>query len=125
MTKLPYIVTAITIVLAGLFAILNRFWTGFVYFMLVTLLLLSLFWFGWLLYKYFTDFKQELDERFKFERARILGSGQVTAVAFDENLPYYKKQFKKKVFKDKFIKWFQIALCLAFAVMFITAMVFI
>lgn len=125
MSKIPYIVTAILIVVAGLFAILNKFWAGFVYFVLAMLLVLSLFWAGWFLFKYFTDFKVELEEGFKLYKAEKINTTSITTDAFEQNEKVYRKQYKKSVFKTKFIKWFQIAFCLALAVTFILGMVFI
>ncbi len=125
MNKIPYIVTAITVCFAGLFAILNRFWAGFVYFVLALLLALSLFWAGWFLYRYFTDFKAELEEGFKLFKAEKINKTQITAETFDQNEKAYRKNYSKHVFKDKFMKWFQIAFCFALAVAFILGMVFI
>ncbi len=125
MNKIPYIVSAITIALAGLFAILNRFWTGFVYFVLALLLALSLFWAGWLIYKYFTDYKQELEERYSLWKANKLNTTQVSAEIISQNEAAYKKQFSKHMRKNKLVKWFEILICFALAVAFLVGMIFI
>ena len=65
-----YIITAIDIALSALFAILNKFvWSGFTYFVLSLLLALALCWGGWLIYKYFTSYRQEQME--EFERYKV------------------------------------------------------
>lgn len=125
MNKLPYIVTAVAIVLAGLFAVLNRFWAGFVYFVLVSLLALSLFWAIWLVYLYFTDFKEELEVRFSHFKAEKINEAKITVKYFDENLTAFKKQFSKRVLKDKLIKWFQILFAVAIAVTFLVGMILV
>ena len=101
MKNLPYIVTAILIVLAGIFALLNRVWAGFVYFVLSLLLLLSLFWGVWLIWQFFTTFKKELAEEFELFRADTINSKQLSAQDFDANVATDKKQFNKKMLKTK------------------------
>lgn len=123
MSKVPYIVTAVLVVLAGLFAILNSVWAGFKYFVLVSLLLLALFWGVWFIYKYFTDFKKEQEEKFKFFKAQKVNSTEVTAEYFDKNLPAYKKEFSKKTLKDRVYKWCVILFCFAIAGAFLAGMI--
>ena len=124
MAKIPYIVTTIAVVLAALSAILNRFWTGFVYFTLSCLLILSFFWGAWQIFKYFTDFKFELEEKFKYFKADKINSKGVSSEVFEASLPAYKKEFKKKILKDKILKWFVILFCFAVGVAFLVAMIF-
>ncbi len=123
MAKIPYIVTIVFVILTAIFAILNNYWTGFTFFVLACLMLLSLFWGAWQIYKYFTDFQKELEERFKFYRAEKINAGGVTAEVFDQNLPTYKKSFKKSVIKDKMIKWFIILFCFALATTFLIGII--
>ena len=123
MQKIPYIVTSATVLLAGLFAILKRYWAGFAYFVLACLLLLALFWAVWQIFKYCTDFQKELQEQFKLYKANKINSGVVTAKDFEANLTLYKKEFKKKSFKDKFAKISIIAFCFAIAVAFLVGMI--
>ncbi len=125
MNKLPYIVTATVIALAGLFAILNRFWSGFVYFVLVSLLLLSLFWTGWLIYLYFSDFQEELKERFNYFKSKTINETKITTDYFEENIAIFKKQFNKKTLKDKILKWFQILIAFSIAITFLIGMIFV
>lgn len=122
MNKIPYIVSAITITLAGLFAILNRFWTGFVYFVLALLVALSLFWAGWLLFKYWTDYREELKEDYKIWIANKINSTEVTTEIVEQNEKVYKKQFSKHMRKHKLVKWAQIAICFALAASFLTGL---
>ncbi len=123
MNKLPYFITGGAVILAALFAILNRFWTGFVYFVLSSLLVLALFWGVWLIYKYFTDFKKELKERFVLYKANKINSTNATSDVVDANESAYLKQFNRLVLKDKIIKWFIILFCFSVAVMFVIGMI--
>lgn len=123
MKNLPYIFTVVFIIITALFAILRRFWEGFVYFVLGALLLLSVFWGVWLIYNYFTSFKKELDEKFKFFRVNVINQQGITTEAFDSALPAYRKLFKKKVLKDKLIKWGIILFCFACAGTFLVGMI--
>lgn len=123
MKILPYIATAVLIVLTALFAILNKVWAGFVYFVLGSLLLLALFWGVWLTFLYFTDFKKELDEGFKFYRAKKVGEGQVSAKEFDTAEKAYRKQYEKGMLKEKLLKWGMILFCFAVAAAFLTGMI--
>lgn len=123
MKNVPYIVTAVLIILTALFAILNKVWAGFVYFVLGALLLLALFWGVWQIFLYFTDFKQELDEGFKYYRAKKVGEGQVTAKEFDAAEKTYRKQYEKSLLKDKLLKWGIILFCFAVAIAFLMGMI--
>lgn len=123
MNKLPYFITGGAVILAALFAILNRFWTGFVYFVLTSLLILALFWGVWLIYKYFTDFKKELDERFVLYKANKVNTTNVTGELVETNEIAYRKQFNKVVLKDKIIKWFIILFCFSVAAAFLVGMI--
>ena len=123
MNKLPYFITGGAVILAALFAILNRFWTGFVYFVLASLLVLSLFWGVWLIYKYFTDFKEELKDRFVLYKANKVNTTNTTTDMITANKAAYEKQFNKSVLKDKIIKWFIILFCFSVAAMFLIGMI--
>lgn len=123
MQKIPYITTAACVVLAALFAILRRYWAGFAYFVLGCLFLLSIFWGAWQIYKYFTDFQKELQGRFKFFKSQKINSGAVTSEVFEQNLPVYQKEFKRKILKDKLAKWAIIAFCFAVAAAFLIGMI--
>lgn len=124
MAYLSYIVSIIAIVLAGIFAILQTLWAGFAYFVLAMLLLLSLFWAGWLIYKYFTDYKKELEERFKVYRIETINANQIFADDFDRDETAFRKEFSKKVLKEKIFKWCMIAFCFACGVAFLMGMIF-
>lgn len=121
---MAYIITIIAIVLAGIFALLVNIWTGFAYFVLAVLFLLSIFWGCWLIYKYFTDFKKELDERFLIFRAETINSKQISSQYFDDNVDLFKKEFAKKTLKDKIVKWFVILFCFACALAFLLGTIF-
>jgi polyferredoxin len=122
--KISYIVTISIAILTAIFTILKeQVWSGFVYFVFASLMVLALFWCGWLIYKYFTDFTGEFAERYKFFRAEKINSLKITSDIYDANEEVYKKEFKKKLFRDKLVKWFIICLCFAIAVMFLIALI--
>lgn len=123
MSKLPYIVTIVLVALTAVFALLNKVWTGFAYFVLSVLLLLAVFWGVWLIYKYFTDFKLELEEKFKLYRANKINKTQISQEKFDQNEKAYLKDFNKKVLKEKIVKWCVIAFCFAVAMAFLFGMI--
>ncbi len=123
MKNVPYIVTAVLIALTALFAILNKVWEGFVYFVLGSLLLLALFWGVWQTYLYFTEYKEERAEEFKFFRAKKIGEGQIAEKEFDAAEKEYLKLFNKSILKDKIIKWGIIAFCFAIAAAFLMGMI--
>lgn len=124
MAYLSYIVTIVAIVLASIFALLLKVWAGFAYFVLTTLLLLSLFWGTWLIFKYLTEYKKELEEQFKLFKAKTINNRQLSVEYFDENIAVFKKEFSKKTKKDRFVKWFIILFCFACAVAFLLGMIF-
>ncbi len=124
MAKIPYIVTIVFVILTAIFAILNNYWTGFTYFVLACLMLLSLFWGAWQIYKYFTDFQKELKERFKFFKANQINSSEINEQIFEMNLSAYEKKFKKQILKEKIIKWFVILFCFALATAFLLGMIY-
>lgn len=124
MAYLSYIVTIVAIVLASIFALLLKVRAGFAYFVLTTLLLLSLFWGAWLIFKYLTEYKKELEEQFKLFKAKTINNRQLSVEYFDENIAVFKKEFSKKTKKDRFVKWFIILFCFACAVAFLLGMIF-
>lgn len=124
MAYLSYIVTIVAIVLASIFALLLKVWAGFAYFVLTTFLLLSLFWGAWLIFKYLTEYKKELEEQFKLFKAKTINNRQLSVEYFDENIAVFKQEFSKKTKKDRFVKWFIILFCFACAVAFLLGMIF-
>ncbi len=125
MTKIPYIVTIVAVVLTAVFALLNKVWTGFAYFVLAILLLLALFWGGWLIFKYLTDFKKEQQERFKIYKADKINRSEITQETFEQNEAVYRKDFNKILRREKLVKWFLIVFCFAVAVAFLLGMIWL
>ncbi len=123
MSKIPYIVTIVLAILAGLFAILKKYWEGFVYFVLTSLLLLAVFWGVWQIYLYFTSYKKELEERFVLYRSQKIIEAGISVEAFDENIKSYRQAFNKKLRREKFVKWFIIVFCFAVAGSFVAGMI--
>lgn len=125
MTKIPYIVSAVTFVLVALFAILQTYWTGFVYFVLGILLLLSIFWAVWLIIGYLTVYKKEREERFVLFKAEVCNTDHITAEYFEQNKAAYKKEFEKKLAKEKISRIYMIVFCFALAAAFLVGMIYI
>lgn len=125
MSKVPYIVSAIAFVLVALFAILERYWTGLVYFVLATLMLLSLFWGVWLIVGYLTVYKHELEERFVLFKAEVVNHDHITAEYFEQNKSAYKKEFEKKIAREKISRIYMIVFCFALALAFVFGMIYI
>lgn len=122
---MAYIITIIAVVLAAVFAVLVKVWTGFMYFALASLLLLALFWAAWLIVKYFTEFKIEMNERFKIYKASTINKAGITSEHFNQNEAAYRKDFEKKMRKEKVIKWLVILFCFAVAAAFLLGMVWL
>ncbi len=120
-----YIVSAVDLVLTALFAILNKYvWKGFAYFVLSLLLALALAWGIWLVYKYFTAFKKEMEEEFNEYKIRVMNKEKITSKQFEEAEESYRKSFKKTLIKQIIFKWFIICFCFSIAVSFLLAMIF-
>lgn len=122
---MAYIFTIIAVVLAAVFALLAKIWAGFVYFVLASLLVLSIFWAVYLILKYFKEFKKDLEDRFVLYKAQVVNSNELTGQQFEQSEEIYRKNFNKSMFKEKFFKWFEIAFAIAMAVTFLIAMIFI
>ncbi len=125
MTKIPYIVSAVAFVLVALFAILQTYWTGFVYFVLGLLLLLSIFWAVWLIIGYLTVYQKEREERFILFKAEVCNHDHITAEYFEQNKAAYKKEFEKKLAKEKISRIYMIVFCFALAAAFLVGMIYI
>lgn len=122
--KISYIVTIVIAVLTAIFTILNEeVWGGFVYFVFALIMVLALFWAGWLIYKYFTEFKSELQEEYVIFKAEKINKLRITSDVYEASEPAYKKEFKRKMLKTKFIKWFMICFCFAVAGAFLVAII--
>ncbi len=125
MRKTPYIVSAISFVLVALFAILEKYWTGFVYFVLGILLALSLFWGVWLIVGYLTIYQKELDERFVIFKAEVINHDHITTEYFEQNKAVFRKEFEKNVAREKISRIYMIAFCFALALAFLFGMIYI
>lgn len=123
--KITYIVTIAIAVLTAVFTILKeQVWDGFVYFVFSLIMLLGFFWGGWLIYKYFTEYKSEIAEKYKVFKAEKINKLRITSDVYMAGEEAYKKEFKRKLFKEKFIKWFMICFCFAIAAAFLVAIIF-
>ncbi len=123
--KITYIVTIVIAILTAVFTILKeQVWDGFVYFVFSLLMILGLFWGSWLIYKYFTDYKSEMAEKYKIFKAEKINKLRITSDIYMASEEAYKKEFKRKLLKEKFIKWFMICFCFAIGVAFLVAIIF-
>lgn len=120
---MAYIITLITFVLAGVFALLVKVWAGFAYFVLALLMLLSIFWAVWQIVKYFTTFKKQLAENFKIFRAETINKNNISSANFEENIAVYKKEFNRQMLKDKLYYWGLIIFSFGLAILFLTAII--
>lgn len=120
---MEYIVSLVMLILSGIFAILVKVWGGFAYFVLIALTLLAIFWGVFLIYKYCKSFKKQLEENFKFYRAQVINSQNISAEYFDSNEVAYRKEYKKKCRKLKFYEWCKILFCFAIAVAFLVGII--
>lgn len=122
--KITYIVTIAIAVLTAIFTILKeQVWSGFVYFVFSLIMILGFFWAGWLIYKYFTEFKSEIDEKYKVFKAEKINKLRITSDIYEAGEVAYKKEFKRKLRREKFIKWFMICFCFAVAFAFLVALI--
>ncbi len=122
--KITYIVTIAIAVLTAIFTILKeQVWDGFVYFVFVLIMLLGLFWGAWLIYKYFTEFRAELQDRYTVFKAEKINKLRITSSVYEASEVAYKKEFKRKLLREKFIKWFMICFCFAIAIAFLVAVI--
>ena len=118
-----YIVTMVALILAGVFAILVKVWTGFMYFVLALLMVLALFWAVVQIYRYFTSFKKRAEERFKLYKAEVINQNNLSSSNFEANEKAYQKAFQKTFLKDKVLHWCLILFCFALAGAFLVAMI--
>ena len=63
------------------------------------------------------------EENFKFYRAQVINSQNISAEYFDANEVAYKKEYKKKCRKLKFYEWCKILFCFAIAGAFLVGMI--
>lgn len=119
---IAYIITIVACVIAGIFALLVNVWTGFMYFVLATLLLLALFWTAWLVLQYFRSFKFKLEENFKYYKAEVINRNNMSIKMFNANESAYRKEYNKKIRKEKVLYWLKVVFAFAIAVTFAVSM---
>ena len=118
-----YIVSAVIIVLSIILSFLIQFWDGFTYFILSFLTILALLWAAYMIYDYCTEFKDELEESFKYFKAETCNQKNITPENFDKNIATYKKEFHKTMWKDKAVNISKIVFCFGLAILFIVGMI--
>jgi len=90
---------------------------------LALLLLLSLLWFAWYIYRYFTVLKEDLQEQYKFFKAQKINRTNISVEEYNNNEVAYKKEFSKKALKDKLKYVAMMLFCLAIAGAMLMAMI--
>lgn len=96
-----FLVTAVLLILIVLFASLQSFWKGLVYFALSFLIVLCLYWLIILLLQYINDYYKTFDEDFKIYCSEIINSTSATSQDINDNIDYYRKKYKKSILRDK------------------------
>ncbi len=120
---MAYIITMIALALAGIFALLVKVWTGFMYFVLTMLMLLAIFWGVWQIYKYFTEFKQLTEKKYALFKAQTINANNLTIESYALQEKAYQKIFNKKILKDKIVHWLIVLFCFSIAISFLVAMI--
>ncbi|MBO5394941.1 MAG: hypothetical protein J6A28_03450 [Clostridia bacterium] len=120
--KHKYIVTAVLASLIILSGCLKGVWSGFIYFAVSFLALLSLYWGAVLIYKYIDDYKWQFEEDFAYYKAQTINSTSITEKDFEAARALYVKKFKRTLVRDKIIDIFKILFCLSMVVICIVAL---
>ncbi len=103
-----WILTGVFIGLTTLFVCLKSVWAGFVYFALACLIIICMFWVMQLSFYYYCDYYKNYDDDFKYFKANIVNTKNITSQEFEENIDYYRKMHKKERVYNKIIDIFKI-----------------
>ena len=95
------LVTIILLILIVLFASLQSFWNGLVYFALSFLIVLCLYWLVIFILQYINDYYKTFEDDFKIYCAEIINSTTATSQDVNNNIDYYRKKYKKSILRDK------------------------
>ena len=98
-----FLVTLILLVLIILFASLQSFWGGLVYFALSFLIILSIYWIVIFIIQYINDYYKSFDEDFKFYCIDLINSTNMTTSEVNKNIEELKKSYKKSLIRDKIV----------------------
>ena len=96
-----FYVTLTLLILIILFASLQSFWGGLVYFALSFLIILCLYWIMIFINQYIVDYYSTFEEDFKKYCAEIINSTSITSQELNENINFYKKKYKRSLIRDK------------------------
>ncbi len=118
-----FLVTIILLVLIVLFASLQSYWGGLVYFALSFLIILCIYWMVIFILQYITDYYKTFDEDFKLYCIHLINSTSVTTEQVNENIEFYKKQYKKSIIRDKIIDISKILVALSIMIACIIGMI--
>ena len=117
-----WLISLVLAVLVITFGGLTRVWDGFVYFLLVSLALLSGYWIVELILSYIYEYKKNIDERYKFYVAKVVNSTNYTSEDIEKGEAIFKKRFQKSLLREKAIEWLKIAFCVGVLIVSITLM---
>lgn len=97
------LVTGILIVLIVLFAALQSFWQGCLYFALSFMIILSIYWIVIFILQYIEDYYKTFDDDFKEYCVELINRTELTTSQVSSNIEFYKKRYKKTLIRDKII----------------------
>ena len=97
------LVTGILIVLIVLFAALQSFWQGCLYFALSFMIILSIYWIVIFILQYIEDYYKSFDDDFKAYCVELINRTELTTSQVSSNIEFYKKRYKKTLIRDKLI----------------------
>ena len=97
------LVTGILIVLIVLFAALQSFWQGCLYFALSFMIILSIYWIVIFILQYIEDYYKAFDDDFKAYCVELINRTELTTSQVSSNIEFYKKRYKKTLIRDKII----------------------
>ncbi len=98
-----FYVSIVLLVLIILFASLQTFWSGLVYFALSFLIILCIYWLIVLINQYIVDYYKTFEDDFKIYCNETINSTMLSAKDINDNLSYYRKKYKRSLIRDKIL----------------------
>lgn len=98
-----FYVSIVLLVLIILFASLQTFWSGLVYFALSFLIILCIYWLIVLINQYIVDYYKTFEDDFKIYCNETINSTTLSTKDINDNLSYYRKKYKRSLIRDKIL----------------------
>ena len=117
------LITLGLLILIILFASLQSFWGGLVYFALSFLIILCIYWLVIFILQYINDYYKTFDEVFRLYCNKLINSTTVTTQELNDNIDFYKKKYKKYIIRDKIVDIAKMLVALSIIVSCIIGMV--